>query len=89
MTVEIYDYNSKAFGDVLVCGHVYRIVAANQKYEPLHTRYQSPYQYMYGDTYAYVPDVNIMLTLRPVPPPPPPAPKRTWSSAMGLRRPKR
>lgn len=89
MATEIYDYGSPTFGSVLVYGREYRIVNAQRSYESLYTLNQSPFQEVYGGNYIRVPDFQITLTLRAVPPPPPPKPKRTWATAMGLRRPGR
>lgn len=89
MAVEIFDTRSKDFDHVLVYGREFVVVDMRQDYDSPYPTYGSPHYSERGRAYVRVPDVNIRLTLRTVPPPPPPTPKRTWSGAMGLRRPKR
>jgi hypothetical protein len=90
--VEIYDSKSEKFGNILLCGQEYAVVQAHQGYTSMHTYVGSPYDSARGcDRYIPIPAIKIELTLRrvPAPPPPPPAPKRTWATAMGLRKPGR
>lgn len=83
--VEIYDYKSKDFAKtVTVCGREFVVLETREHYKSVNS-----YSTYFGERYMRYPDISVTLTLRQIPPPPPPTPKRTWTSAMGLRRPKR
>ncbi|QFP95522.1 hypothetical protein SEA_GAUGELDP_39 [Mycobacterium phage GaugeLDP] len=39
------------------------------------------------DYRSFWPSLRVSFGIREIPPPPPPKPKRTWATAMGLRKP--